>query len=637
MSAEPSRTARTDQLPWFAAVGVLGFAVDAGVLHLAILGGLGLHVGRLLSYLCAVTVTWELNRRFTFRAAATPATFGSWLRFAVSQLGGAAVNLGCYFLLIHTSATVAHLPVIGVAAGSLLGMLLNFASARAYVFRHTARSGRLLAGHGRDVAAWGLLLLAFMWPAFYNGQAIFFFDTLGYVRGADTGIAALLHHHSHWSLPSREPGNASAPPPAQPAVQDKTVLLGRSWFYGALVYAGDLSGGFWLTVILQAAAVVAALALTLDALRLPRTHLLPIGLALALLSSLPFYTSFLMPDIFTGIVILGSAILLASAVALNRWRLAAWWLLLSAGVLFHDTNLLILCVLLLGAAVVRCFASTRVNPSGMAAVFLAITIGVFGQAAFVWGATRWYGVAPIRPPFLTARLIEDGTGVRYLKASCPGSGFQVCSYLDRLPMPADDFLWQTRPGADVFATASPESRRRLSAEQLKLARAVIAFDPAGQLQASLRNLAQQLVSSGLWEFLYPDEEKALFDQKFPKDLLPRLHASAAYRSTMPIAICEWILKLTFYGAACIIGAVLLCRRTRKALPPAVVGTSAWVLVGIVVNAFLCGALSGPHERYSMRVQWLLPLTAMLFVAGLLAHAAKRVSLRGGQTLDGGAP
>lgn len=129
------------QLLVFGAVGVLAFAVDASVLHLAVISGFGLHVGRLISYLCAVTVSWEFNRRFTFRHTATPATFSNWLRFAISQLGGAAVNLGCYFVLIHTSRTVEHLPVIGVAAGSLAGMLLNFTVATAYVFRGTGRSG----------------------------------------------------------------------------------------------------------------------------------------------------------------------------------------------------------------------------------------------------------------------------------------------------------------------------------------------------------------------------------------------------------------------------------------------------------------------------------------------------------------
>jgi putative flippase GtrA len=119
----------------FAAVGVLAFIVDAGVLSLAVWSGSGPHFGRVLSYLCAVTVSWECNRRFTFSATRTRASLSSWARFAVAQLGGAAVNLGTYFLLIELSPTVARNPVIGVAAGSVAGLAINFTSARLVVFR----------------------------------------------------------------------------------------------------------------------------------------------------------------------------------------------------------------------------------------------------------------------------------------------------------------------------------------------------------------------------------------------------------------------------------------------------------------------------------------------------------------------
>ena len=613
--ADAPRTGRPRQLLLFAAVGVLAFAVDASLLHLAVLGGLGPYLGRILSYLGAVTVSWEFNRRFTFARSATRATFDNWSRFAVSQLGGATLNLGCYFLLLRVSPTVQHFPVLGVAAGSLAGMLLNFVVAAVYVFRGVdARRDAT----SREPPIWLLLILVLMWPALYNGQGVFFFDTITYVRGADTGIGALLHVHSHWSEPEQSaaaPGSAPSPQAGSDgSVNDAIVLTGRSWFYGALVYAGDLLGRFWLTVLVQAAAAVAAIALTLRALRLPGRYLLPIAVVLALVSSLPFYVSFLMPDVFTSIAIAGSAVLLTRATQVSRAQLFGWWLLLSGAALFHDTNLLILGTLLAVALGTRCVSRRAAPASGMIAVLLALMIGVLGHVAFALGVRHYYGVPPVRPPFLTARLIEDGTGVRYLRATCPGNGFQVCNYLDRLPMPADDFLWQSRRGAGVFATARPADRRRMAADDLALARAVFAFDPVGQLFASLRDAAQQLMSSGLWEFEYTQEEKAHFDQKFPRALLPRLHASAAERGTMPIATYEWILLATFYLSVCLIAATLLWPGTRQRLRPGMVSVSLWILLGVVVNAFYCGVLSGPHERYSARVQWLLPFAALLLVA-----------------------
>ena len=52
----------------FALVGVVGFVVDASVLYMGIYMGLGLRLGRVFSYLAAVTTTWALNRIFTFKA-----------------------------------------------------------------------------------------------------------------------------------------------------------------------------------------------------------------------------------------------------------------------------------------------------------------------------------------------------------------------------------------------------------------------------------------------------------------------------------------------------------------------------------------------------------------------------------------
>ena len=37
-----------------------------------------------------------------------------------------------------------------------------------------------------------------------------------------------------------------------------------------------------------------------------------------------------------------------------------------------------------------------------------------------------------------------------------------------------------------------------------------------------------------------------------------------------------------------------------------------VIIGVLVNAFVCGALSDPYERYQARVVWLVP-----FVDGLI--------------------
>ena len=119
----------------FGIVGVAGFLVDAGVLQIAIAAGLGLYAGRVVSYLLAATATWLLNRRYTFGRSARGSPLAEWARFVVSQLSGASINLSTYALLVYFSPLVAARPTIGVAAGSIAGLLVNFLAARAYAFR----------------------------------------------------------------------------------------------------------------------------------------------------------------------------------------------------------------------------------------------------------------------------------------------------------------------------------------------------------------------------------------------------------------------------------------------------------------------------------------------------------------------
>ena len=60
----------------FCIVGGIGFLVDAGILGLLVHGfGADPLLSRLLSFPCAMTVTWYLNRRVTFSHAVSDEPF----------------------------------------------------------------------------------------------------------------------------------------------------------------------------------------------------------------------------------------------------------------------------------------------------------------------------------------------------------------------------------------------------------------------------------------------------------------------------------------------------------------------------------------------------------------------------------
>jgi putative flippase GtrA len=130
----PERLRIAVQLLRFGVVGVAGFLVDAGVLTLAILSGLGPWFGRVLSYLVAASTTFALNRTWTFRGAGSAAPVRQWALFLLVNLVGFTFNYGTYAVLIALVPLVTANPVLGVAAGSIAGLAGNFILSRRFVF-----------------------------------------------------------------------------------------------------------------------------------------------------------------------------------------------------------------------------------------------------------------------------------------------------------------------------------------------------------------------------------------------------------------------------------------------------------------------------------------------------------------------
>jgi putative flippase GtrA len=100
--------------------------------------GVGFYLGRGISFLCAATFTWHLNRRFTFRHATQDRRSTQWLRYLGANALGACANLGMYAWLVATFHAARTVPALAVAAGSLSGLLSNFTLSRLYVFRANA-------------------------------------------------------------------------------------------------------------------------------------------------------------------------------------------------------------------------------------------------------------------------------------------------------------------------------------------------------------------------------------------------------------------------------------------------------------------------------------------------------------------
>lgn len=120
----------------FSVIGTLGFLVDAGSLQILVsAAGLNPYVSRLFSYLLAATTTWWGNRRFTFTSCHDACWKSQWLRYLVVNAVGGGVNYGVYVLCLLLSEFVRQHLYLGVAAGSIAGLTVNFTASRWLVFQ----------------------------------------------------------------------------------------------------------------------------------------------------------------------------------------------------------------------------------------------------------------------------------------------------------------------------------------------------------------------------------------------------------------------------------------------------------------------------------------------------------------------
>ena len=121
----------------FIVVGGIGFLTDAGFLQLfAVVLQWNIYWARVLAFVPATLVTWLLNRTWSFRvASATPVHKGrEYARYLIVQCFGVSVNFAIFSALVMLFPALKSYPIVPLAAGSAVGLVVNFTGSKLWVF-----------------------------------------------------------------------------------------------------------------------------------------------------------------------------------------------------------------------------------------------------------------------------------------------------------------------------------------------------------------------------------------------------------------------------------------------------------------------------------------------------------------------
>jgi putative flippase GtrA len=126
------------QFTKFAMVGAVGFLVDSLTLLWLLEIHWALFPARMGSFACAVSVTWYLNRTWTFNQSGVfkPTVVQQYGYYLTVQVIGAGVNIGTFFWVIYYFPMTSSQPLIPLAVGSLVAMGFNYTLAKKVVYKN---------------------------------------------------------------------------------------------------------------------------------------------------------------------------------------------------------------------------------------------------------------------------------------------------------------------------------------------------------------------------------------------------------------------------------------------------------------------------------------------------------------------
>ena len=382
----------------------------------------------------------------------------------------------------------------------------------------------------RQKLALFFLLVASAWAALVNGQPFFMDDTSAYVRGPDFAVVYLLGDKfaSSWTQDRtlhKENSHSDAQPVSAQRVPlnspfERTVLAGRSIYYGALLYLGHLTSYFWLSVFLQAAIFIyLTYIFAIKCADLSFSKFVGVVSLVLIVTPASFFISFLMPDIFASFLILSTIILVGFWHKLRLHDRICVLAIALLSVLFHTSHLLLLGFIELALAgmylIKRRTDFARMIFAPALCLMAIIVLGIVGDLGFSYATKLAVGVEPTRPPFLMARIIDDGPGYLFLKKNCPDKRYTACNYIDRLPTTAEDFLWSLDTSKGVYNLADVPTRKALAFEQTSFVVDVFKSDPVGVIAAAMKNTANQLLKVDLGQFFHTPAELEAYKQFLP--------------------------------------------------------------------------------------------------------------------------
>jgi hypothetical protein len=410
-------------------------------------------------------------------------------------------------------------------------------------------------------------------PALWNGYPLLQYDTGGYIA----------RWYEGYLVPS------------------------RSTVFGYFLHFGE-GTHFWINLKLQALTTIWIMQAVLRVFGVARPiQVVMIGVALSITTALPWLTSLLLTDIFAGLSVLSLFLLVVQGERFAGVERAALFLFTAFAAATHSATLAVLGGLCGAAwlAVRWCPGSIAVDGAfrgslslvAGAIMLLAANFMMSGKVAWTPGG---YGIA-------FSRILQDGIAVRYLNDSCARERLKLCPHRHALPDNGDTFLW----GRGVFDRLG--RFEGLGEEMRHIVLRSLAAYPGHHLVAAIGSASRQLTMVATGEGVHSN---LMHTQRIIERYLPHqtafMQTARQHRGDLSFAGVNDIHVPVAHGSMLMIAAFFGYALWRRRIDDLALLTGT-VTLAILGNAFVCGVLSGPHDRYGARMAWIATFAVLIIL------------------------
>jgi hypothetical protein len=435
------------------------------------------------------------------------------------------------------------------------------------------------------------MTLLYLLPALYNGFPFVYWDTQSYLAGLYIPFRSVYYNIFFWIF-----GMRVSPWPS--VVLQSLIVSWTIWQFASALF---------------------------DIADFPRMFLLAVFLTVG--TSLPWFVGWMMPDIFTALMIIAVVLLCFAPDKLPRLSKILLVILIGVALAFHQANLPVVLWMFpaLGLCALLGWRPSRPFLHGFFASGIGLTLGV-GAVLTMNLHSGQIGLSRSGSVFLLARMLEDGTAMSYLEQACPRQHFAVCADLDELksynslnPYPkgslAGYFLWEG-PLEKLGGFTGEE------VEASAIVRGTLLMYAPAQFRVSIMNGWRQLLlfstGSDIWLFskepdVLPDKDgvSTAILRRFGPAVYEKYRQSEQIRHNLDFSLISRVDTVVMAASSLLLIGFLIIPRAKN--QPRSFHATIMMTTLIVGNAFTLGALSGPSDRYQGRVIWLVPLLAGCFV------------------------